>query len=162
MEQYTLPTDKNEILTLPTRDDVKTWWLSNEESMNLRSENVWTIDLQPHTVTTVTHDDDDTDVVVDEETYETHYGLHHPILDVLRRSYLHTCTMKGAHARFVTYTENTVKCKVAVITKWSSATFYRWKEKEEQNYLLLTRINSYHWKSVLFDMKVKCMVCFTL
>ena len=29
----------NEIPNLPTRDDVKTWWLSNEEAMNLRSEN---------------------------------------------------------------------------------------------------------------------------
>ena len=28
-------------------------------------------DLQPHTVTTATHDDDDTGVVTDEETYET-------------------------------------------------------------------------------------------
>ena len=46
--------------------------------MNLRSENDWTIDLQPHTVTAVTHDDDDTDVVTDEETYETHYGLRDP------------------------------------------------------------------------------------
>jgi hypothetical protein len=27
-----------------------------------------------HTVTPATHDDDDTDVVVDDETYETHYG----------------------------------------------------------------------------------------
>ena len=34
MEQYTLPTDTNEIPNLPTRDDVKTWWLSNEEEMN--------------------------------------------------------------------------------------------------------------------------------
>ncbi len=42
MEQYTLPTDTNEIPNLPTRDDVKTWWLSNQESMNLRSENGWT------------------------------------------------------------------------------------------------------------------------
>jgi hypothetical protein len=59
MEQYTHPTDTNEIPNLPTRDDVKTWWLSNEEEMNWRSENGWTIDLQPHTVTTDTHDDDD-------------------------------------------------------------------------------------------------------
>ena len=36
MEQYTLPTDTNEIPNLPSRDDVKTWWLSNEETMNLR------------------------------------------------------------------------------------------------------------------------------
>jgi hypothetical protein len=32
MEQYTLPTDTNEIPNLPTRDDVKTWWLSYEEA----------------------------------------------------------------------------------------------------------------------------------
>jgi hypothetical protein len=101
MEQYTLPTDTNEIPNLPTRDDVKTWWLSNEETMNLRSENDWNIDLQPHTVTIDTHDDDDTVVVEDEETYETHYGLRDPILDVLHRSYLHVWTMKGARARFL-------------------------------------------------------------
>ncbi len=112
MEQYTLPTDTNEIPNLPSRDDVKTWWLSNEETMNLRSENDWTIDLQPHTVTTVTHDDDDTDVVVDEETNETHYGLHDPILDVLCRSYLYAWTIKGAHVRFVTYSEHTVKSRL--------------------------------------------------
>ena len=35
MEQYTLPTDTNEIPNLPSRDDVKTWWLSNEKVMNL-------------------------------------------------------------------------------------------------------------------------------
>ncbi len=67
MEQYTLSTDTNEIPNLPTRDDVKTWWLSNEEAMNLRSENGWTIDLQPHIVTAATHDDDDTAVVADEK-----------------------------------------------------------------------------------------------
>ncbi len=48
MEQYRLPTDTNEIPNLPTRDDVKTGWLSNEETMNFRSENDWTIDLQTH------------------------------------------------------------------------------------------------------------------
>jgi hypothetical protein len=116
MEQYTLPTDTNEIPNLPTRNDVKTWWLSNEETMNLRSENDWTIDLEQHTVTTVTHDDDDTVVVTDEETYETHYGLRDPMLDVLRRSYLHVWTIKGAHARFVTYTEHTVKCKATTFS----------------------------------------------
>jgi hypothetical protein len=135
MEQYTLPRDTNEIPNLPTRDDVKTWWLSNQEAMNLRSENGWTIDLQPHIVTAATHDDDDTSVVADEETYETHYGLRDPMLDVLRRSYLHAWTIKGAHARFVTYAEHTAKCKAATILKWSSATFYRWKQKEEENYV---------------------------
>ena len=67
----TLPTDTNEIPNVPSRDDVKTWWLSNEETMNLRSTNGWTIDLQPHTVTAATHDDDDITVVTDEESYET-------------------------------------------------------------------------------------------
>jgi hypothetical protein len=113
---------------------VKTWWLSNQEAMNLRSENGWTIDLQPHIVTAATHDDDDTSVVADEETYETHYGLRDPMLDVLRRSYVHAWTIKGAHARFVAYAEHTAKCKTATILKWSSATFYRWKQKEEENY----------------------------
>ncbi len=83
--------------------------------------------MQPQTVTTVTHDDDDTVVVTDEETYETHYGLRDPMLDVLHRSYLHDWTMKGSHARFVTYTEHTAKCKTTTITKWLSSTFYRWK-----------------------------------
>ncbi len=69
MEQYTLPTDTNEIPNLPTRDDVKTCGLSNKEAMNLRSENDWTIDLQPHTETTVTHDDDDTVVMTDVTEY---------------------------------------------------------------------------------------------
>ena len=90
--------------------------------MNLRSENGWTIDLQPHIVTTATHDDDDTAVVADEETYETHYGLLDPMIDVFRRSYLHAWTIKGAHARFVTYAEHTAKCKAATITEWASAT----------------------------------------
>jgi hypothetical protein len=90
--------------------------------------------LQSHTVTAGTHDDDDTAVVADDETYETHYGLRDPMLDVLRRSYLHAWTMKGAHARFVTYAEHTAKCKAATITEWESATFYRWKKDEEQKY----------------------------
>ncbi len=102
MEQYTLPTDTNELPNLPTRSDVETWWLTNDEAITLRSENGWSIDLQSHTVTAATHDDDDTDVVADYEIYETHYGLRDPMLDVLRRSYLHAWTMKGAHARFVT------------------------------------------------------------
>jgi hypothetical protein len=102
--------------------------------MNLRSENGWTIDLQPHIAIAATHDDDDTAVVADEETYEAHYGLRDPMIDVLRRSYLHAWTIKGAHARFVTYAEHTAKCKAATILKWSSATFYRWNQKEEENY----------------------------
>ncbi len=90
--------------------------------------------MQTHTVTAATHDDDDTAVVDDDETYETRYGLHDPMMDVLRRSYLHVWTMKGGHTRFVTYTEHTAKCKTTTIPKWSSATFYRWKKDEEQNY----------------------------
>jgi hypothetical protein len=86
MEQYTLPTDTNELPNLPTRNDVETWSLTNDEDVTLRSENDWSIDLQSHTVTADTHDDDDTVVVDDDETYETHYG---------------------AHARFVTYAEHT-------------------------------------------------------
>ena len=82
-----------------------------------------------------THDDD-TDVVVDEETYETYYGLRHPTLDMLLRSYLHVWTIQGTHVRFVSYTEHTEKCKTDTITKWSSDTFYRWNQKEEQNYRL--------------------------
>jgi hypothetical protein len=35
MEQHTLPTDTNEIPNLPSRDDVKTWWLSNEEAKKI-------------------------------------------------------------------------------------------------------------------------------
>ena len=89
MEQYTLPTDTNELPNLPTRIDVETWWLTNDEVITLRSENGWSIDFQTHTVTVVTHDDDDTDVVTDDETYETHYGLRDPRPDVLFRSYLH-------------------------------------------------------------------------
>jgi hypothetical protein len=51
MEQYTLPTDTNELPNLPTRIDVETWWLTNDETITLRSENGWSIDLQSHTVT---------------------------------------------------------------------------------------------------------------
>ncbi len=78
---------------------MKTWWLSDEETMNLRSENDWIIDCQSHTVTSDTHDDDDTVVVTDEETYETHYGLHDPMLDVLLRFYVYVWTIKGTHVR---------------------------------------------------------------
>ena len=73
MEQYTLHTDTHELPDLPTRNDVEIWWLTNDETINLRSENGWTIDLQPHTVTEATHDDDDTDVVADDETRPTRH-----------------------------------------------------------------------------------------
>jgi len=86
------------------RVDVKTWWLSNEESMKLRSENGWTIDLQPHTVT------------YSHTWWWRHccgdwWGDLRDTLRVLRRSYLHAWTIKGSHARFVTYQEHTAKCK---------------------------------------------------
>ena len=60
--------------------------------------------------------------MADDETYETHYGLRDPIIDVFCRSYLHVWTMKGGHVRFVTYTEHTAKCKTDTIPKWSSQT----------------------------------------
>ena len=43
--------------------------------------------------------------------------------------------MEGGHVRFLTYTEYTTKCKYDTIPKWSSTTFYRWKEIEEENYV---------------------------
>ena len=47
MAQYSIPTDTNELSKLPSRNDVETWWMSNEQSINLRSEHGWTIDVQP-------------------------------------------------------------------------------------------------------------------
>ena len=76
--------------------------------------------MQSHTVTAATHDDDDTVVVTDDETYETHYGLRDPMLDVLCRSYLHAWTMKCGHDRFVTYKEHTTKSENDTIPKWTS------------------------------------------
>jgi hypothetical protein len=32
MEQYTLPTDTNQLLNLPIRNDAETWWLTNEQT----------------------------------------------------------------------------------------------------------------------------------
>ena len=129
----------------------------------MRSENGWSIDLQSHTVTAATHDDDDTAVVADDETYETHYGLRDPMLDVLHRSYLHAWTKKGAHARFVTYVEHTGKCKADTITEWVSphSTGGR-RTKKKSMRSLLTRMSCYHSKRALFDMKARCMVCFAL
>jgi hypothetical protein len=71
-------------------------------------------------------------VVEYEETYETHYGLRDPMVHVLLRSFLHSWTIKGVHVRFVTYVEHTGKCKASTILQWSSATFYRWKEGEQE------------------------------
>jgi hypothetical protein len=44
MAQDTIPTGTNQ---LPSRNDMETWWLSNEQSINLRSEHGWDIDVQP-------------------------------------------------------------------------------------------------------------------
>ncbi len=46
MTQYTIPIDTNQLTKLPNRDNVETWWMTNEQVMNLRSEHVWTIDVQ--------------------------------------------------------------------------------------------------------------------
>ncbi len=46
MAQYTIPIDTNQLPKLPSRDDVETWWMTNEQTMNLRSEHGWTIDVQ--------------------------------------------------------------------------------------------------------------------
>ena len=75
MEQYTLPTDTNELPNLTTRIDI-----------------------------------------------------------LFHRSYFHVWTMKGAHARFVTYQEHTTKWKNDTIPKWVSVTFYRWKKGEERGW----------------------------
>ena len=45
MAQYTIPIDTNQLPKLPTRDDVETWWMTNDQTMNLRSEHGWTIDV---------------------------------------------------------------------------------------------------------------------
>jgi hypothetical protein len=78
--------------------------------MNLRSEHVWTIDVQPisvqifvetHSVPSVTHDDD-SGVLDSDKTYEKYYDVRDPMLDVLRQSYWHGWTLKGTHACFTT------------------------------------------------------------
>jgi len=33
MEQYKLPTDTNQLANLPSRNDVETWWLTNEQDI---------------------------------------------------------------------------------------------------------------------------------
>ena len=76
MAQYTIPIDTNELSKLPSRDDVETWWMTNEQAINLRSEHVWTIDVQAasaqvgtHKAPSVTHDHD-SGVLDSDETYE--------------------------------------------------------------------------------------------
>jgi hypothetical protein len=65
-----------------------------------------------HGASSTTHDDD-SGVLVSDESYEKHYGVRDPMLDVLRQSYLHVWTLKGTHVCFVTYTEHAGKCKNA-------------------------------------------------
>jgi hypothetical protein len=91
MAQYSIPTDTNELPKLPSRNDVETWWMSNEQVINLRSEHGWTIDVETvsaqifvgtHTEPSGTHDDD-SGVLGSDETYEQHYGFRDDMLDVL-------------------------------------------------------------------------------
>ena len=42
----TIPIDTNQLPKLPSRNDEETWWMSNEETINLRSEHSWTIDVE--------------------------------------------------------------------------------------------------------------------
>ena len=123
MAQYSIPTDTNELSKLPSRNDVETWWMSNEQAINFRSEHGWTIDVEAaspqifvgtHTAPSGTHDDD-SGVLGSDEAYEQHYRFRDSMLDALRKSYLHGWTLKGAHACFVTYTQHAVKCKNATI-----------------------------------------------
>ena len=99
----------------------------------------WTIDVQPASAQNLaapsaTHDDDDSVVLDSDEAYEQHYGVRDPMLDLLRKSYLHGWTLKGAHARFVTYAQHTAKCKHATIPPWPKSTFHRWLKTEKENY----------------------------
>jgi hypothetical protein len=89
MTQYTIPIDTNELPKLPSRDDVETWWISNEQAMNFRSEHDWTIDgpassvqifVGTHTTPSGTHDDD-SGVLDSDETYDQCYGVRDPMLD---------------------------------------------------------------------------------
>ncbi len=89
MTQYSIPTDTNELVKLPSRNDVETWWMSNEQT--LWSEHGWSIDVQvastqnfvgTHTTPSGTHDDD-SGVLGSDEDYEQHYGFRDDMLDVL-------------------------------------------------------------------------------
>ena len=109
--------------------------VTEHDSVESQDPHEWSLVKVDTFVRSLGPPDDDTVVVSDDETYETHYGFRDPMIDVLCRSYLYVWTMKGGHARFVTYTEHTGKCKTTTIPKWSSTTFYRWKQREEQNYV---------------------------
>ncbi len=78
--------DTNEVPNLPTRNDVEVWRLTNDKIIDLRCENDGTIDLEPHIVTTATHHNDDTVVLDNDETYETHHDFCDPMVDVLHQS----------------------------------------------------------------------------
>ena len=91
MGQYTIPIDTNELPKLPSRDDVETWWMTNQQAINLRSEHGWTIDVQAasaqifvgtHAAPSATHDDD-SGVLDSDETYDQYYSVRDPMLDAL-------------------------------------------------------------------------------
>ena len=91
MTQNTIPRDTNQLPKLPSRTDVETWWMSNEQTINLRSEHDWTIDVQAasaqnfvgtHTTPSATHDDD-SGLLGSDDTYKQHYGFRDDMLDVL-------------------------------------------------------------------------------
>ena len=91
MSQYTIPIDTNQLPKLPSRTDVESWWMRNEQVINLRSLHVWTIDVQAVSsqnfvgtqgAPSAIHDDD-SGVLVSDETYEQHYGVRDSMLDVL-------------------------------------------------------------------------------
>ena len=128
MTQYTIPIDTNQLTKLPSRDDVETWWMTNDQTVNMRSDHGWTIDVQAtsaqifvgtHTAPSGTHDDD-SGVLDSDETYEQYYGVRDPMLDALRQSYLHGWTLKGGHACFATYTQHVPKCKATTIPPWKN------------------------------------------
>ena len=69
-----------------------------------------------------------------DETYDQYYGVRDPMLDVLRQSYLHGWTLKGAHACFPTHTQHVAKCNAVTIPPWKKTTFHRWLKTEKENY----------------------------
>ena len=78
MTQYTIPIDTNQLSKLPSRTDVESWWMINDQTINLRSEHDWTIDVETvspqnyvgtHVAPSSTHDDD-SGVLVSDESYE--------------------------------------------------------------------------------------------
>ncbi len=43
MSQYTIPIDTNQLPKLPSRDDVETWWMTNDDSGVLDSDKYYNI-----------------------------------------------------------------------------------------------------------------------